>query len=68
MKQTIQQAVQANKLELERLLAIYTEISEYANQKYRMTTFELDNAIEEADEFDQRFNRDNLQKDTFYYE
>ena len=68
MTQTIQQAVQANKLELDRLIAIYTKIDDYAKQTYGTSLFELENAIEQADQLDQMLNNDNLQEDTFYYE
>ena len=68
MTQTFEQAIEANRLELERLKAIYTEISEYAKQKHGMSLFELETFIEQADRLDNMFNSDNLQEENFYYE
>jgi Cu/Ag efflux pump CusA len=56
MTQTIEQAVEANTLELKRLQTIYTQINEYANERYGMSMFELENAIERAYQFDNMFN------------
>lgn len=67
MTQTIEQALEANALELERLKAIYTKIDEYAKQKYGMSMFELENAIKEAYQFNSTF-RDNEHVDTYWDE
>jgi len=68
MTQTLEQAIKANKLELDRLTAIYTEISEYARQKHGMSLFELETFLEQADRLDNMYNSDNLQEENFYYE
>ena len=68
MTQTLEQAIEANKLELDRLTAIYTEISEYAKQKHGISLFELECAIEQADHLDNMLNSDNFQEENFYYE
>jgi hypothetical protein len=68
MTQTLEQAIEANKLELERLTAIYTEISNYAEQKHGMSLFELETFLEQALRLDNMYNSDNLQEDNFYYE
>jgi hypothetical protein len=68
MTQTIQQAIEANKLELERLHSIYIKVNDYAKQLSGMSILDLESLIEEAERFDSAFNSDNLEVDTFYYE
>lgn len=68
MTQTLEQAIEANKLELDRLTAIYTEISNYAKQKHGISLFELETLLEQADRLDNMYNSDNLQEENFYYE
>jgi len=68
MTQTLEQANEANKLELERLNAIYIKVNDYAKQLSGMSILDLEALIEEAERFDSAFNSDNLEVDTFYYE
>lgn len=68
MTQTIQQALEANKLELDRLTVIYIKVNDYAKQLSGMSILDLEALIEEAERFDRTFNNDNLQEDDFYYE
>jgi hypothetical protein len=68
MTQTFEQAIEANKLELERLNAIYIKVNDYAKQLSGMSILDLEALIEEAERFDSAFNSDNLEVDTFYYE
>ena len=68
MTQTLEQAIEANKLELERLNAIYIKVNDYAKQLSEMSILDLEALIEEAERFDSAFNSDNLEVDTFYYE
>jgi hypothetical protein len=69
MTQTLEQTIEANRLELERLTAIYTEISEYAKQKHGISLFELECAIEQADHLDNMLILHNPSIDeNFYYE
>jgi hypothetical protein len=68
MTQTLEQAIEANKLELERLNAIYIKVNDYAKQLSGMSILDLEALIEEAERFDSAFNSDNLEVDTFYYE
>jgi hypothetical protein len=67
MTQTLEQAIEANRLELERLTAIYTEISEYAKQKHGMSLFELETFLEQADHLDNMLNNPSIDEN-FYYE
>jgi hypothetical protein len=68
MTQTLEQAIEANRLELERLNAIYIKVNYYAKQLSGMSILDLEALIEEAERFDSAFNSDNLEVDTFYYE
>lgn len=68
MTQTIQQAIESNKLELDRLTVIYIKVNDYAKQLSGMSILDLEALIEEAERFDRTFNNDNLQEDDFYYE
>jgi hypothetical protein len=67
MTQTLEQAIEANRLELERLTAIYTEISNYARQKHGMSLFELETFLEQADHLDNMLNNPSIDEN-FYYE
>ena len=44
----LEQIIEANKIELERLHAIYIQINEHAKQTYGMSLSELDNRIDDA--------------------
>ena len=68
MTQTLDQEVQTNKFELERLTVIYIKVNDYAKQLSGMSILDLEALIEEAERFDRTFNNDNCQEDDFYYE
>ena len=68
MTQTLDQEVQTNKFELERLTVIYIKVNDYAKQLSGMSILDLESLIEEAERFDRTFNNDNCQEDDFYYE
>jgi hypothetical protein len=68
MTQTLNQEVQTNKFELERLTVIYIKVNDYAKQLSGMSILDLEALIEEAERFDRTFNNDNCQEDDFYYE
>ena len=68
MTQTLNQEVQTNKFELERLTVIYIKVNDYAKQLSGMSILDLESLIEEAERFDRTFNNDNCQEDDFYYE
>lgn len=44
----LEQTIEANKIELERLHAIYIQINEHAKQTYGMSLYDLDNRIDDA--------------------
>lgn len=48
INERLEQSIEANKIELERLQAIYIQISEYAKQTYGMSLSELDNRIDDV--------------------
>lgn len=48
INERLEQSIEANKIELERLYVIYIQISEYVKQTYGMSLSELDNRIDDV--------------------
>jgi hypothetical protein len=56
MNKTMEQQINDNLTELERLTAIYTKVNDYAKELSGMSLLDLESLIEEAERFDNAFN------------